>query len=68
MIYRLAIIEFHEGLSAKGTELPQGAGRFKLVETYQTSDGMRSRLCDGLWRSKAEAKMEMERRRGLIKD
>lgn len=65
MTIRLAIIEFHESLSSLGKEFPQGELRFKLIETYQTSDGMRSRLCDGLWASKSAARNEMRRRMGL---
>lgn len=65
MTVRLAIIEFHESLSSLGREQPQGELKFKLVETFQTSDGMRSRLCDGLWASKDAARNEMKRRLGL---
>ncbi len=60
--HRLAIIEFHESISHNGREILQGGMRFKLVETYTTSDGFRSRLCDGLWRTKDEARVEMEKR------
>lgn len=33
---------------------------WKLIETYDTSDGLRSRLCDGCWATEAEAKKELD--------
>jgi len=44
-------------------DIPQiNARRFKLIETYNTSDGPRSRLCDGLWYTKEEAAVEKLKR------
>lgn len=35
---------------------------YKLIETYTTSDGLRSRLCDGTWATEAEAQRELARK------
>ncbi len=67
MTYKLAIIEIHEEFTQSGVATETRQMRFKLIETYHTSDGMRSRLCDGLWATKEQAKMAMQRRLGAIK-
>lgn len=41
---------------------PQSDRPFRLLETIITSDGPRSRVCDGTWKFEAEARFELATR------
>lgn len=41
---------------------PRSRRPFRIIETYQTSDGPRTRVCDGHWPTYNEAWEELEKR------
>ena len=50
---------------------PKTSKPFKLIELIDTSDGLRSRICDGQWSTLEEAQAEIKNRlnqfyKGLI--
>jgi len=45
------------------TEFPEGARKpYRLIETYWTSEGIRTRVCSGVYGTFAEAKAERDMR------
>jgi hypothetical protein len=42
--------------------LPVGSRPFRLIETLETSDGPRTRICAGGWFTEAEAVVEADSR------
>lgn len=47
--------------------VPTTARPYRLIESFVTSDGIRSRICDGTWASEEDALKELERRLAEIK-
>lgn len=43
-------------------EFPHHSRPYRLVEVYATSDGPRTRICDGLFATREEAMIELERK------
>lgn len=47
---------------------PPSSTPFRLIEAYMSSDGMRTRVCSGAWKTQGEAETErnlkMERKGG----
>lgn len=62
MTMRLGIIEFRVVYDKNGISEPARELRFKLLETFDTTDGLRTRVCYGIWKTLEEAQKEVRRR------
>lgn len=56
---------FRLNLQIVKQEYPYNNHPYRLLEVYITSDGYRSRICDGTFRTYEEAKAEYDRKQEL---